>query len=349
MNLLIKVAMLNNNFFSTLLVILIVSILSGCKIQEDIAGKECININMSRNLIPYNTFINSIDSVKITDNDELFFSTIEDICVGDSSLFLLDAMSNVLKISHYSGKVEKIINVKGHSDAECISAKAITNSNDNVFILDMYGLKILTLDNNLNFIESIRLPVAAMDLAVIPNGFLLFNLSCGEGEDLVVSIDRKGNFQNQYIANKGIPDVILSKHIFTESPDGIVIVPPLQNKLFIYDDSTDTISLQYDFSFNTENPEEIKLEEELNLPNAPTVVFETEKYIITNYLANQKMGTCIYNKKNGNTSSGLIKTKTFYPFSPMVLKDDILYAVYERDPSFGQEKGYVILKYELKK
>lgn len=337
--------------FEILLSILIAALpLSGCKSIENNSSIRNIEIESSRNIIPCYDFINSIDSIQIIDKENNnFFSTIEDICIGDSSLFLLDSKSNLLKIDLSTGEIIRKINLKGHSNAECISPKAIANSKENIFILDMYGLKILTLNDNLDYVESTKTPIASMDFSVTPNGFLLFNLSCGEDDDLVILIDKKGEVKDKFISNNGIPDLILNQKIFSESSDGIVIVPPLQNKIYKYDNKSDNISCQYSHTLNSLNTGGIKTENRIILPNATTAAFESDRYVITNYFSDQIMGTNVFDKKGKKAISGLIKTDTPYPFSPLVLKDNTLYGVYESHQAAEDKIGHIIIKYDLKR
>lgn len=342
--------MSKNNVVYTLLSFVILSvILGGCSNQESLEEKIKLHIEVSEDIIPYSYFIASIDSIPIINDLESYYSTIEDICIADSSLFILDASSNLVSVNLTSGKVKKKINIKGHSNSESISAKAITCTEEHVYILDMNGKKILTFDSNLDYLEHIPIPVSSLDFAVIPNGFLLLNMNCKEDTDMVVSIDKKGKILNKFISNKGIPELILSQRIFSETKDGITIVPPLQNKTFTYDNKTNNVSCLIRYELSSGSNEKIKNKKEISFPDATTISFDSERYIVTSYLANQIGGTCVYDKKNKTTRSGLIKTETLYPFMPIVLKDNILYGVYERNSSTEENNRYIIVKYELKK
>ncbi|MDE6193248.1 MAG: 6-bladed beta-propeller [Muribaculaceae bacterium] len=341
--------MYKTSYFSVLLLVLIGLSLLNCRKNDSISKKiETINIIATSDNIPYSDFISVIDSISIINEDNFYFSTIEDICISDSSLFFLDATSNLVKVNLSSGRIEQKINLSGHSDAECVTPKAVTCAEDNVFVLDLNGNKILTLDSNLKYLNSIPTHVSAVDFAIIPEGFLLFNLNCGEGDDLVLSIDRNGNILNHFIASDGIPELIISQHIFTEATDGIVIVPPLQNKLFRYDFQTANVSYTYDYEFNLPNTNGNKSAETLPLPNTVIKAFESERYIIAEFFAGQFISTSIYDKTDRHSSSGTIKTGIPYPFSPMALKDNILYGIYDKDPFSGDVKGHIIIKYYLK-
>lgn len=323
-------------------------LLNGCKAQESSMCTNTIDIESSKDAIPYTEFIDRIEATPIINDRNSYFSAVEDICVGESSIYVLDATSNLVKINTTSGKVEKKINIKGHSAEECIEPKAITCTNDNIYVLDMHGMKILTLDNDLNYISTTPTPVSSSDFAVIPNGFLLFNLNCGKGDDLIVTIDKKGKIQNEFISNSGLPQLILTQHILSETNDGVAIVPPLQKKMFHYDNRTDSISCENAYNIYAKG-NVMTFGRSLKLPDTPTIAFESERFIITNYFADSIIGTCVYDKRKQNTLSGLIKTETQYPFAPMVLKNNILYAVYDGTATSPNGNDPIIMKYVLKK
>lgn len=328
--------------------ITIMVIMAGCKnnnSNSSIDDTNVVDIDISHNVIPYSEFIEAIDSVPIIAGDNQFFSSVEDIYVGDSLVFILDAASNLLKVNLNSGRIDRSINLKGHSECECIDPKAITGDGEDIYVLDMQGLKILTLDKNLNCVESVRTPFPSMDIAIIPDGFLLFNINSDDKDDLVGRIDRKGKLKNSFISSGGEPELILTQRIFSEMSEGVIVLPPMQNKLYKYCNVSDSIYCQYQYRFESGD----RGSETINIAHdAALQVFETGRYLITNYFADQMIATCVIDKKNQRTMSGLIKTDTQYPFYPMAMKNNTLYGVYDRSLSTENESGHIIVKYSLK-
>lgn len=342
--------MKKTNFMYVLLSFIMLSvILASCRNKEQLVEKMTIELEVSEETIPYTSFIASIDSIPIIGDNAYYCSAVEDICIGDTSLFVLDAASNLLSVNLSSGQVERKINLKGHANSECVSPKAITCSDGNIYILDMNGQKILTFDYNFNYIEYNPTPVSSLDFAVISNGFLLFNLNCDQDEELILSIDKKGNILDRFIQANGTPELILSERIFTETKDGVVIVPPLEDKMFKYDSKTDSVSYIIKYLSDSKLHKKSKNKGHICIPDAATIAFESERYLITNYLANHIVRTCVYDKKNQIVRCGLIKTETQYPFTPMALKDNVLYGIYDRNILSEDKNRYIILKYELLK
>lgn len=307
-----------------------------------------ITISDSNNVVPSELFIEKIDSIIIPNNELCYMSIIEDVYVGDSSIYALDTSANLIKINLFSGQVEKARSLRGHSESECVMPKAITSHDNKVYVLDMQGMKILILDNNFNYVKSVRIPVPAMDLAIIPNGFLLFNLNATVDEGMVININKDGLLVNDYIPSRGNPELILSQHIFNETETGILMVPPMQNELYEYSFEKDSINCLYKYHFGSINSKIEGIGTNMVIPSTAIQAFETERYLITNYYYNQIMGTCVRDKKLCTTNSGLIKTDLPYSFNPQAIKDNIVYAVYERGFSSQNESRYILMKYHLK-
>lgn len=210
-------------------------------------------------------------------------------------------------------------------------------------------MKILILDNNLNYINSVRIPVPAMDFAIIPEGFLLYNLNAKENDGIIMSITTDGQLKDNYIPSDGIPDLILSQHLFTETAKGILTLPPMRNELYEYNFKNDSVNCQYKYEFSNMKSVSEGHESLPDIQNAVILAFETERYLISNFYFNQIIGTCVHDKRKNVTTSGLIKTDLPYPFTPMTTKDDILFSLCERSYISEDSPRYIILKYYLKK
>lgn len=296
-----------------------------------------------------NFLLKKIDSILIPNNELCYMSMIEDACVGNTSIYVLDTSANLIKLNLLSGQVEKTKSLRGHSESECVMPKAITSHGNKVYVLDMQGMKILTLDDDFNYLNSVRVPVPAMDFALIPNGFLLFNLNATVDEGMVINVNNDGLLVNDYIPSHGIPELIHSQHIFNETETGILIMPPMQNELYEYSFEKDSINCLYKYHFSPINSKIEDIGTNMNIPSAAIQAFETDRYLITNYYCNHIMGTSVHDKKQCTTTSGLIKTGSPYPFNPLAIKNNIAYALYEREFSPQNESQYILMKYHLKK
>lgn len=321
--------------------------MTGCG-GKDAISPMTIYVNGAMDVVPSGLFIDKIDSIPIPDDDSCHLSMIEDVCVGDSSVYILDSSSKLIKINLSTGLVEKNISLRGHSESECIMPKSIAPASDGVFVLDMAGLKIVKFDENFNFVNSIHIHVPAMDFAAIPDGFLLFNPNASDETGIVCRINRDGKLGDNYIPTRGMPELIYSQHIFSETETGTLILPPMRNELYEYSFDSDSITWQYRYEISSVKPTQTGNEALHTLPDAAILAFESESFLITNYCSGQTTGTCVYDKKNHDTTSGLIKTGLPYPFSPMAIKDNVLYGLYEKDVTFKSEPRYIILKYLLK-
>ena len=69
-----------------------------------------ITISDSNNVVPSELFIEKIDSIIIPNNELCYMSIIEDVYVGDSSIYALDTSANLIKINLFlrSGRESQV-------------------------------------------------------------------------------------------------------------------------------------------------------------------------------------------------------------------------------------------------
>lgn len=318
-------------------------ILAGCGKQPRDSAIKRVQINVTQEKIPSSVLIEAIDSVCISsDINYPHISSIEDYCVIDSTIYILDNAGSIFNISLHTGKVKNYANLMGRSGNECIGPKAVSFARDTVFILDFQGMKILALNQDLNVIKSLPIPVPSMDFAITSDGFLIYNMNAAEKEDQIIHINDNGEMINSFIPSRGLPEMVLSSRIFTESNDKILIMPPMGNRLYSYNPDTDSLFLEYEFSLVPERTEKS------GIPDGTIQSFETERFLITDYMANQFMGNDIFDKKENKHHSGLLQTNSSYPFYPQSICDDVLYGIYEKGIGSSNQSEYIILKYKLK-
>lgn len=70
--------------------------------RKEIASPMIISINEYQNVVPSELFIERIDSILINDKNHGYISTVEDVCVGDSSIYVLDASAKLIKINQFN-------------------------------------------------------------------------------------------------------------------------------------------------------------------------------------------------------------------------------------------------------
>ncbi len=78
--------------------------------RKDTTSPMIITISDSNNVVPSELFIEKIDSIIIPNNELCYMSIIEDVYVGDSSIYALDTSANLIKINLFlrSGRESQV-------------------------------------------------------------------------------------------------------------------------------------------------------------------------------------------------------------------------------------------------
>lgn len=292
-------------------------------------------------------FIESVDTVELSLDDEVFIADIQDACYQDSLLFILDSNNSIFAFNTNNGKLQKMIRYVGRSNSEYLDAKAITIDQTYLYVLDFQGRKINRYDFQLNFTDYIRIGFPAMDFAKVKDGFLIYNLNANESDKQIVFIGMDGKIKSSFLEPSFEMDYMMTDKIFSEDENGTVFISlPMSNCLYSWED--DSVNVMYNIGFEDEsNAKDLKKSSELIEKVKSIVVrsFVTSKYVLTFYSSEDKpyMFINVYDKERKVSESGVA---TFHPISSF---NQWLICVYNITEDQDNSGRLLFRKYRIKR
>src|SRR5574344_849044 len=292
-------------------------------------------------------FIESVDTVELSLDDEVFIADIQDACYQDSLLFILDSNNSIFAFNTNNGKLLKMIRYVGRSNSEYLDAKAITNDQTYLDGLDVQGRKINRYELQLNFVDDMRIGVPAMDFAKVQDGFLVQNLNANESDKQIVSIGTDGKIKRSFLEPSCEMDLMMTDKIFSEDENGRVFISlPIPNCVYSWED--DSVKLVYNIGFEGEsNDKNVEKSSQLPEKGRSTSLrsFVTSKYVLTFYSSADTPYILInvYDKERKVSESGVA---TFHPFSSF---NQWLICVYNITKDQDNAGRLLFKKYRIKK
>ena len=289
-------------------------------------------------VIPYNgtemdvdKYISFEDTTILYVSDNVVSSNMEDACVDDSTIYILDKQNNIMAFDSKTGSMKCSINNVGHGRGEYIRPKSICVSDGRLYVLDRSGRGILQYDENLRFIKKIKFDnYLILDFIKIDGGFVLYNIAPNKDVKTIVVMDENGVVKNSYSFNpEEFPEKILTDKLFVRTDRGIFFMDIISNTL--YELHGDDIYPVVGIEERNSNNNDYKLFRSFPLTNT----------ILTFYLSENKMMGNIYDKKTRKSTSGRFKYHNSRALIPYIDKDGFLYRIKDGN------NQYILVKYKF--
>lgn len=309
-------------------------LLLGCSAPSVVTDSvTTIPVNRDHRQLEMASFISRVDSMKLMVSQEHQSAPVQDFSIGDSLLYLLDKAKSISVFSLRNGQMKKYVHTVGHGHNEYIAPQAIHYCNGYVYVLDFQGKCVLKYDKDMTFISRIATALPALDFAVLPDGFLFFNMSATEKRKRVVRTDFDGNDVDSFLDSDGTLGLVYNDKMFTEDPHGnIYYTDPISQSVYLWDGNK--LELAFNFDFPSDKNKK---------PSLCTNIV-TKEGVITQYLSDRIIKSNIYSSKTQMVESGPVATRSAYPFLPQATFDKGVIGVYP----LNNANGYVLLKYYIK-
>lgn len=315
--------------------ILFAVILFGChanKAKED-TNDECCTIrikNYKETLLHQSDFINYTDTIALYTYDH-FIGDIKDLCISDSTLYILDWDQFLWTFCYPSGQLIQRINLTGHGHGEYISPSAITAKNGLLYLLDPGSKCILTYDAHLNYKEKTNLDFFAEDFICTESGFLFFSPSNTTESKCIISTDKQGKIQSSYLPPIVDIDVWFSEKVFIQDEQGNIFISlPYSNEIYRWTEHGPILTYRTDFGNNgyTFSSSITKGSEISDSKYA----FNTNFFVVSGYLMNSFIQMPLryysfYDLKKDTSLQGQIDTTECIPFNPSWQHNDELIGI----------------------
>jgi len=320
------------------------TILAGCTVSNQTFSGATINISGDKNTrLSIDSFVSSIDTLLIQPNATEHMGEVQDLCITDSNTYILDKAHSIWKFNLRTGTQEKRIKNTGHGYGEYITPKSICVDQENVYVLDFQGYKILIYDKNLNYKNKIQLRFPAIDFAKLPNGYLLCNMSPSEDLKRIVYINEKGSVINSFLSTEMKEEIIMTDKIFSEDDNGnVFFTEPASNIIYKWENEEviPVYSIEFEKAINEEKTSKTNsLQGNMHIRS-----FVTSQHVITLYLS-EFILTNVYNDQKAISVSGLVNTRLRYPFYPITYYNGALYGIYDIQ---NDSKNMVLIKYNIR-
>lgn len=232
------------------------------------------------------------DTLKLLTGDKIL-GEVTDISASDSCLFVLDESSAIWKFSLKSGEATGYLSATGHSRDEYIMPFAIVCRAGKLYVLDFAGRGILAYDADLKFVDRTEIDCAAMDFAVVEDGFLIYDMDAAGETGCIIYIDRQGNLKGRYLPAEKEHSAMMTNRVFSESDDNCVYyLEPMSNRMYVWNGTEMEPFCMFEFRDKTaggvtENQSE------------GTVVLSSVdgSRIVSHYLSGDRLDTHVYDRE----------------------------------------------------
>ncbi|MBO4397011.1 MAG: 6-bladed beta-propeller [Bacteroidaceae bacterium] len=334
------------------LLLIMLILLTACDVKHDTMTNIPIDPSIDSNSgIDYTVFTQSVDSV-VLEKGEIPLSRIRKACVNDSLIFILDDMKSLFVYNTKDGHLIKQIQRVGHGAGEYIEPMSVSIDGEYLYVLDMAASLILKYDYSLNYQGQITIPIHTFDFIKVPDGFLLWNAGGYNDLKSVLHVDLEGTLINTYVKPKMELDHIESTCVFSDDGEGRVYALETISDT-IYEWKNNQMTALYGLDFGVESDKDYKLSSEKKAAvgiYSKGQSFVAQKYVFTPYINNDYTLINVYDRLAGKSYCGTVKTPNLFPFIPVALHKNNLYAI--SDKMLGNEPAgdydIVLLKYHLK-
>lgn len=204
----------------------------GCVSSSNIRNGNVATVGVDtfseeKGLLAIDSMLAEVDTLTLPVPYSVISYNVEDACIVDGNIYLLDQANNIMAYSLETGKLVCSINAQGKGHGEYVKPAAIASDKDNVYVLDMAGLAVNSYDRNLKFKERINIGFPCLDLEKTETGFLLYNLNANDDVGKIVVTDNEGVMVNDFLkmdidTRTSLP----TKHIFQKNGKAVCIIDP---------------------------------------------------------------------------------------------------------------------------
>lgn len=265
-------------------------------------------------------FVEGIELYEL-ETDDFLIGEVGDICLYDSSLFLLDKLTlNIVTYSLKERKVTNQINRRGNGPYEYIEPMALCVDSDKLYLLDAILQKVIVFNKSLEPIQEFQLDFAASDMVKTSDGFLFCTVLPEPflNYNKIIHTNNKGKVQDTFVHSHQY-GLTMGKTFVKHQPDEIYIGVPYSNQIYLW--TEEELQNYYYTDFGSYNiPVEEKIED-LSLYDFDYIhnnnFFVTSSYFINAFSFEGKMYYHFKEHFTGKSYCGTIKnSKDGLPFFP---------------------------------
>lgn len=305
-------------------------------------------LETGENILEGNVFIDKIDTLPLKNKGE-HFSTVQAICVTDSSIYIIDKTGSIGCFNIKTGCIDKKIRKVGHGNDEYINPVSICEDRGYLYVLDFQGCAVLVYDYKLNYKGRIKLEFPAMDFVKIPDGFLFYNMNASEQFRRIVHTNAKGVLINSYLSPTHEDDVMQTDKSFCKDDNGETYFSDFSNNcLYKWEDGNLTSLYQIEIK-KMKNKRHSSKKASSPLDGRYIRSFVINNQIITLYIQDGMVLANSYNGEIIDSHSGRVKTNIPYPFFPITSYKKSLYGIYEKmDADNNDDVFMMLISYKIK-
>lgn len=314
------------------ILLLVLSLLANCKSKDNLLVEApWIGFNDYRDSkIECSQFIAHIDTLMLC-ADSVYVSQIQDFCVDDSCIYVLDKAKSIYLFHSSNGRLLKKVQLVGRGRSEYLNPQAIEVLDGIVYVLDMDGRCVLKYDMELNFLDRIKIAFAPLDFMKVDGGFLFYNLTPSERLKRIVHTDEQGSVLNSFLTDQQETDLLLTDKVFCRNGrNGYYISEPVSDVVHEWKDNR--VSEMFRFDLGKEDDRKISKTSELITKEGVNILYSlvSSDYVVTLFLANGFLFTNLYRMADETSLTGLADTHLPYPFFPKKISGNTLFGLYEQ-------------------
>lgn len=254
-------------------------------------------------------------------------STIKDISLNDSLLYVVDENNFISLFDIHSGELLRQTKGVGHSSQEYLNINSIKCMNDTLFVLDDKSRKIVKYDNSFNYLGKINLRFVPLDFEITNDGFLFSRLDVTNNDNRFILTDRNGVIKNDFVRASSFGEQIYTNKSFVNNKylNKIYLHEPMSGEIYRWDSGMVMPAYKTTFSSHNENGTKAQ-----NLA-IPKDYFITSTHLICSFIYDHKQYYCVYSEKDGTVKAGSFDMNSGLPFSPIFQKGDSLVGLYHTE------------------
>lgn len=322
-------------------------VLCGC-VEPQVAVNRGQHIHIEKankdSIVASETFIASIDSLLLRPDSGCYVSSIQDLCLSDSNIVILDKAKNIFVFNLNTGKQVAKLDKIGRGEEEYIDPKSILIHKGLLNVLDFKANRVLRYDSKLNYVDDVRISFPAWDFAEVDSGYLFYNMNATSELKQIVHTDSNGRVVGSFLVPQDNMDIMLTDRAFTEDGYGNVFYVDIkENKIYKWAND----SLVAAFTMGYGNDDDMSHgNDELRLKSS----LVSRKYVQTEFIVDKYVLNNIYNIQTQKSEAGIVSTGTNFPFFPLLSQKDVFFSVvHPFDPSTMREKqDLYLVRYVLK-
>lgn len=168
----------------------------------------------------------------------------------------------------------------------------------------------------------VRLKFPALDFAVVPGGFLFYNMNADDNLGQVVYTDNDGKVIGSFLPRSEPLDMMLTDKVFADDGYGnVYFVEPNTNTIYQWNDG----ALDPAFTIGSGDGSASASSAGGGLRSRLSFVFH--KYVLTQFLSGRYLLNNIFDRQARSSRAGMVKTGTRFPFMPQCQGKDKLFCV----------------------